>query len=251
MQKYLILGVILNFAVTIMLVLAANRLTGFDCGALRTLAGATVSALYAAACTVPRLWFFQSRLWYAVSLLLISLTAFGLERSTLRRGLVFCLLRLTLDGLTDGLDNFSDLIWVGILSLLCLYGLKGGVWQHYVPVALSFGQQTVNLTALHDTGNTLLDPISGQPVLVVGADVASNLTGLTRQQLAKPVETMGMIPGLRLIPYKTVGKSGEFLLAMKIKNAKIGGRKSDALVAFAPHELDGTGKYQALIGGMV
>lgn len=248
MQKYLILGVIMNFAVNLMLILATNRLTGYDCGVLRTLGGALVSAAYAAACMIHRLWFLQSRLWYAVSLLLVSLTAYGVD---LRRGLIFCSLRLALDGLTDGSDSFYDLIWIGIISLMCIYGLRGSMWQRYVPVVLSLGQQTVNLTALHDTGNTLMDPVSGQPVLVVDADIASHLTGLTRQQLAKPVETMGTFPGLRLIPYKTVGKSGDFLLALKIKNAKIGGRKTETLVAFAPQELDGTGKYQALIGGTV
>ena len=251
MQKYIVLGVVLNFAVNFMLILAASRLTGFECSVLRGMTGASVSVLYAAACTAPRLLFLQSRLWYMVSLAVVSLFAFGVERSTLRRGVVFCLLRLALDALADGTDTYFDLIWAGGLSLVCLFGLRGGMWQRYVPVALYYGQQAVSLTAMHDTGNTLLDPVTGQPVLVVGADVAHQLTGLTKQQLSQPVETMGAFPGLRLIPYKTVGKSGEFLLALRIKNAKIGERTTDTLVAFAPEELDGSGMYQALIGGMV
>lgn len=251
MQKYIVLGIVLNFAVNFMLIMAASRLTGFECGIRSGLAGASVSGLYAAVCTVPRLWFLQSRLWYAVSLVLVSLAAFGLERSTLRRGVVYCILRFALDGLTDGTDNYFDLIWAGGLSLVCLFGLRGGMWQRYIPVAMHLGQQTISLTALHDTGNTLSDPITGDPVLVVGADIAEKLTGLSKQQLAAPVATMGSIPGLRLIPYKTVGRSGDFLLALKIKNVRIGQRKTDTLVAFAPEELDGTGMYQALIGGMV
>lgn len=250
MADYLVLGVVLNFIVNFMLVLAASRLSGFDCGILRACLGAAVSALYAIACTVPRLWFLQSRLWYSVSLVLVSLTAFGLERTTVCRGLVFCLLRLALDGLTDGNDDYFDLIWAGSLSLICLYGFRGGLWRHYVPVELCYGQQAVSVTALHDTGNSLRDPVTGSSVLVIGADAASALTGLTRQQLSQPVDAMGAIPGLRLIPYKTVGNSS-FMLALRIPNAKIGTRKEDMLVAFAPQEIDGNGKYQALIGGTV
>ena len=251
MTQYIAAGLILNFAVNFMLLLATSRLTGFVCNGLSALRGAAVSALYCAVCFVPRLWFLESRLWYVVSLCLVSLAAFGIERSTLRRGLVYCLLRLALDGLADGTDSFFDLIWAGSLSLVCLYGFRGGMWRHYVPVMLCYGQQAVNVTALHDTGNTLKDPITGRSVLVVGADVAKKLTGLTGQQLSQPLATMGKLPGLRLIPYKTVESAGSFMLALLIKNARIGDRREDTLVAFAPVELDENGTYQALIGGAV
>lgn len=251
MTKYIVLGIVLNFIVNFMLILAASSLTGFACRGYRAILGAAVSALYAAACTVPRLWFLERGHWYGVSLLLVSLTAFGIERTTLFRGFVYCLLRLVLDGLADGTDTFFDLVWALCLSLVCMYGLRGGIWRRYVPVALQYGKKTVDLTALHDTGNTLRDPVTGKPVLVVGADVAKTLTGLTKQQLMCPVETIGIFPGLRLIPYKTVESSGKFLLALPIKNARIGSRQADTLVAFAPQELDGKGIYQALIGGTV
>lgn len=251
MEKYIIVGLILNFCVNFMLLLAASRLTGFSCGVLSAVLGAAVSVLYGAACTVPRFWFLEGRLWYMVSILIASLTAFGIERSTVRRGLAYCLLRLALDGLADGTDDYFDLIWAGCLSLVCLFGFRGGIWRHYVPVMLCYGQQAVNLTALHDTGNTLRDPITGRSVLVVGADVAKTLTGLTKQQLSEPLVTIGKIPGMRLIPYKTVESTGRFMLALPIKNARIGDRREDTLVAFAPEELDGKGMYQALIGGTV
>ena len=81
--------------------------------------------------------------------------------------------------------------------------------------------------------------------------MARELTGLTKQQLRKPVDALGTIPGLRLIPYRTVDQSGRFLLALQLKHTKIGKRTGSALVAFAPEVLDGNGKYQALIGGTV
>ena len=102
-----------------------------------------------------------------------------------------------------------------------------------------------------DTGHSLRDPVTGSQVLIVGADVAQTLTGLSPQQLADPVRCMGKLPGLRLIPYKTVGKSQGMLLAMQMPNGKIGNRTGNILVAFSPQVLDESGKFQALIGGNV
>ena len=131
------------------------------------------------------------------------------------------------------------------IGFACLAIGKG---RDLIPVELTYGAQTVRLTALRDTGNSLRDPITGKPVLIVGADIAEKLTGLSPAALRDPVRTMGSLPGLRLIPYRTVGNTG-FLLALRIPSVKIGNRQGSALVAFSPHIL-GSG-YQALTGGTV
>ena len=82
----------------------------------------------------------------------------------------------------------------------------------------------------------------------MGADVAQMLTGLTLTALQDPVGSIGTIPGLRLIPYQTVGNTG-MMLAINISNAKIGNRRGNTLVAFSPQIFNG--HYQALTGGMV
>jgi len=116
-------------------------------------------------------------------------------------------------------------------------------------VELSYGDKRVQLTALRDTGNTLRDPVTGRQVLVVDASTAGKLTGLSVQQLKKPVESVTALPGLRLIPYRAVGQAGGLLLALKIPQAKIGSWQGSALVAFAPEGLGSDGTYQALTGG--
>ena len=103
--------------------------------------------------------------------------------------------------------------------------------------------------SVEDTGNLLRDPITGRQVLVVGGDVALELTGLTQEQLRSPVESIGALPGLRLIPYRNVGNSSGFLLALRLQNVKIGKWKGSTLVAFAPEGLSSEGAYQALTGG--
>ena len=98
-------------------------------------------------------------------------------------------------------------------------------------------------------GNTLRDPITGEPVLVVAGSVGQRLTGLTEDQLRTPLETLARrpIPGLRLIPYRAVGQSGGMLLGVRMDKVSVGSRQGSAIVAFAPEGLGGEGLYQALV----
>ena len=111
----------------------------------------------------------------------------------------------------------------------------------------------LKIAALYDTGNTLRDPISGERVLVAGADIGETLFGLERYQLENPVETMLCPPvkGLRLIPYCTVGNSGGMLLAIRCDHVRIDQWQGSALVAFSPEKIGKGDVYQVLTGGIV
>lgn len=245
---------ILNFLVDFLLLLAASRLCGYPIKAYRAALGGGVGAVYAVCCLLPGFYFLGNILWRVVSLMAVAVVAYGLTKSTLRRGLVFAFLSLALGGAVLGLGRggFVGIVSAaGVLCLLCFFGFRGRIGgTTYIPVELSYGQTHLHLTALQDTGNTLRDPITGKQVLVVGADVALQLTGLTREQLRKPVESVGVLPGLRLIPYHTVG-GNSFLLAMRLQNVKIGPWQGSTLVAFAPDGLSSEGAYQALTGGAI
>lgn len=245
--------VALSIMVEILLLLGTNRLCGYPSGILRMLLGAMIGGLYAGACMLPGFRFLGGILWRVVSLGLTSIVAFGLSQSTLRRGAVFALLHMALSGISQGLGNgrpISLLIGAGGIFALCLLGFRGSIGgRQLIPVELRYAGKHLRLTALRDTGNTLRDPVTGSSVLVVGADAASKLTGLTPQQLKHPVETIGAIPGLRLIPYRCVGQDGGFLLALRIPQVKIGSWQGSALVAFAPEGLGKGTQYQALTGG--
>jgi stage II sporulation protein GA (sporulation sigma-E factor processing peptidase) len=121
--------------------------------------------------------------------------------------------------------------------------------KHFVPVELSYGGEKVTLTALQDTGNSLRDPLTGQPVLVIGANAAQKLTGLTPEQIRDPAKALTALPGLRLVPYRAVGRQNGMLLALKMDNVKIGAFRGSRVVAFAPEGLGENGEYQALTGG--
>lgn len=244
----------LNFLIDFLLLLASARLCGYPARLRRILLSAALGAVYATCCLLPGFSFLGNILWRMVSLGLMAVIAYGVSLSALRRGLVFAFLSLALGGAALGLEKggFLGLVCAaGVVCLLCCMGFRGRIGgSTYLPVELSYGQKNLHLTALQDTGNTLRDPITGTDVLVVGADVAGALVGLTREQLQNPVESIGALPGLCLVPYHSVGKSS-FLLAMRLKNVKIGSWRGNSLVAFAPEGLSREGAYQALTGGNV
>lgn len=186
-----------------------------------------------------------------VSVILTGLLAFGCRAEGLRSCTLYVLLRFAIAGALIPrwiLRPWPLLSASLLLLLLCLLGLPSKS-ENLVPVELHYGTNHMSLTALRDTGNTLHDPVTGKPVLILGADAARLLTGLTIQQLRCPIETMGAIPGLRLIPYRAIGGGG-LLLALQLPMVRIGSRKSSALVAFAPEILSREGKFQALTGGI-
>lgn len=252
---YLDLVVLLNFMVDFLLILGANRLAGFPASPVRSAAAAAVGGIYGGVCLLPSFRFLGGIVWRFVFLALMALIAFGLNRSALRRGVLFILLSMALGGIALGIGNGGRLALIGGaagVTLLCAVGFQGKVGtQKYATVELELNGRKRQMTALHDTGNTLKDPVTGWGVLVAGPDVAWDLLGLTAGQLSTPVQTMVQppCPGLRLIPYRAVGQPSGMLLAARMDKVKINGKNRDMIVAFAPQNL-GMDGYEALAGGL-
>ena len=159
---------------------------------------------------------------------------------------------MALGGIALGLGqkNIPSLILAaGGVAALCFFGFRGKLGKSFVPVELCYGENRIKLTALRDTGNSLRDPLTGQEILIISPRAATRLTGLTPSQLKDPAGSLGALPGLRLVPYRAVGKAG-VLLAIRLQEAKVGTRQGAQLVAFAPDGL-GNGEYDALTGGAV
>lgn len=257
MSVYVDVVMILNFLVDFFLLLGTNRLSGFPPGLKRSAAAAALGAVYSGACLLPGFHFLMNTLWRFVSLAMMAVIAFGWNKSALSRGGLFVLLSMALGGIAMGLGGGSFwmlLLCAGGVWLLCVIGFgKSAGQREYVPLSISYGENRVNLIALRDSGNTLRDPITGEQVLVIGAEQAVRLTGLTEQQLRSPLETAAQrpIPGLRLIPYRAVGQPGGMLLALRFRDVQVGSRRADALVAFAPEAVGKGECYQALTGGAI
>lgn len=257
MRIYLDLVMILNFLVDFLLLLGTNRLSGFPTEGKRLACAAALGGLYSGACLLGGFRFLGNSLWRLVSLGGMAGIAFGWNRSTLKRCGVFVLLSMALGGIAVGFEKSnipSLLLAAGGVWLLCRIAFGGSIGQkEFVPIELTYGENTASLIALRDSGNTLRDPITGEQVLVIAGDVARKLTGLTIEQLRTPLETLAQrpLPGLRLVPYKAVGQGGGMLLAMGFDNVKIGSRRQRAVVAFAAEGLGSGEMYQALTGGVL
>ncbi len=256
MTVYLDLVMGLNFLVDFLLLLGTNRLSGCPAEAKRCAAAAVLGSVYGGACLLPGFRFLGSLLWRTVFLGLMGGIAFGLDAGAVKRTGIFLLLTMALGGaaVSFGQGNWLSLILSAAgLWLLCRLAFPEGMGtQSYVPLELTHGDTHLTLTALRDTGNTLRDPVTGEQVLVLSAEAARKLTGLTREQLKDPLDTLARhpVPGLRLIPYRAVGSSG-FLLGLRFPDARLGNRKQSIVAAFAPEGLGRGEGCQALAGGMV
>ena len=243
----------INFLVDFLLLLGTNRLTGFPSEMKRLMAAAMLGGVYSGVCLLPDFRFLGNLLWRVISLGLMGAIAYGCSPSALRRCGVFLLMSLALGGLAVCIGR-SDawglvLALTGLWSLSCFSFRERAGSRDYVPMEITHGGQTVKLLALRDTGNTLRDPVTGEQVLVIAPWAACRLTGLTERQLKTPLETVGVIPGLRLIPFRTVGQGSGMMLAMTFEQVLVGNRRGRALVAFAPEGFGSGSVFQALTGG--
>ena len=218
MEIYLDIVVILNFLVDFFLILATNRISGHGPGIKKAALASVLGAAYAAGCILPGFRFLSNILWRIISFAIMSLIAFGWDRSALRRGVLFIFLSLAMGGIAMGIGNggFWAVVMAALLvCLLCRLGFGGRPGQqHYIPVTILHNGKTLHLTALVDTGNTVLviehnlDVIKvadhiidlgpdggdgGGQIVATGTpeDVAQNPNSFTGQYLKKMLHTEG------------------------------------------------------------
>lgn len=248
---------VINFLVDFLLLLGTNRLSGYPSDKRRLSAASLLGAVYSGACLIPDFRFLGNMVWRIVILCLMGSIAFGWTTGALRRCGLFLMLSLALGGLAVciGRADIRVLALAG-LGLWCLCRLSfadppGN--RSYVPLEIGNGEVRLKLLALQDTGNTLRDPVTGQQALVLSRAAASRLTGLTQEQIRQPLETIALrpVPGLRLLPYRTVGQGSNMMLAKVFEDVVLDGIRQRQLVAFAPEDFGKGAAYQALTGGVV
>ena len=130
-----------------------------------------------------------------------------------------------------------------VLALLGRMGLRN-IGKELVAVTVTYRGRTERVMALVDTGNSLRDPITGESVTVLSPRIGERL-GLPAAVLRDPAGEL--LPGMRVIPARTVGGGG-LLAAIRCGQVLINGRPAGTLVAFAREPI-GNGEYQALTGG--
>jgi stage II sporulation protein GA (sporulation sigma-E factor processing peptidase) len=277
MVVYLDQAFLLNGLLDYLLLSACGAVTAAPGSRLRTGLAAALGGLYASLSLVPGFRFLGNLCWQMLFAGALCLIAFGPDRCLPRRIAVLLLLAAAFSGLVLVLTEVFSApaamvgsrvyypVGLGALVLTAggSYGLMRwtlGRLRHQggdiARVTVRHGDRRAEFTALQDTGNTLRDPISGLPVLVVDGDLAETFlpgAGAFPGGLQRPMELLEALsePGARLIPYKTIGVERGMLLAFRPEEVKVDGKQEELLIAFSPVPVSDGGGYKALLGGTV
>lgn len=253
MEFVVIISVLLNILVNVLLLLASAKLCDFPVRTRKLAVAVFLNALFGFGCFFLRGRALGYDFLWVILLTFLAINTYGFHGSSIRPAVIFISMSILYDIAVSGL--IEQKVWSLLLLIACiviiLFRSFRGEYKRYVPVEIKYKGVKNAFVALYDTGNLLRDPLTGNSVLIVAGDIAEKLTGLTRQQLANPVETIQLqvIPGLQLLPYSTIGQPQGLLLAMRFHDIKIGQKKLSGLVAFAPEAFFSGCKYQALTGG--
>lgn len=232
---------------------------------------------------LPGLGFLSHPLCRLASVVLMMLVSYGGSRRLLRQGVLFVALTFAFGGgvVAIGLMGGTGLslgkgvfysaldLKVVLLSAAVCYGVLTLVFQRLarhsatsgelVNIKLYLGENTADLTALVDTGNTLTDPVSGQPVVVAEGERLGQLFPQGKRpslvDLRNPTGALTRLgtgewkSRFRLLPYRSVGVDHGLLLAVRVDRMELDGQRiGPMLVALSPTSVSDGGGYQALIG---
>ncbi len=247
MAERILVVMAISLCVDGLLLLSANKLTGGQGKGTRLFFGALLAALYTGACLYSGR---MSGPWERLlCLVLVAAVSFGVEKESLLPAAAYLAANGVAAILAKGIGDGHGAVAAALVAALCM--LRGNFDNRTVAVKLRYGTQELSIRALRDTGNCLQDPLTGDSVLVLGAEAAKMLLGLELRQLQDPVATVaeGKVRGLRLIPYQTVGGKG-LMLALRIRDVQIGKIRKSKVVAFAPCMLNERNGFQGLTGGI-
>jgi len=268
-----------NALVNYLLLSAAARLSGEAASCLRRGLGAGLGALYALAVLLPgcrMLGMLTLRLLFAA---LMTAATFGAGHRLLRQWLLVLALSALYGGAVLAVETMlgGSVTFIGgaayyPVSFRALALTAGSVWLLFstvlsrlgahsggelVQAVLTLHGRTVRCTALRDTGNSLCDPVSGLPTLLVDWRVLRPLLPEAPAQLsADPVTVIEALRladptlRLRLLPYRTVGTAG-LLPALRCDRITLDGKTMPgALAAISPAPVSDGGAFHALTGGI-
>ena len=144
--------------------------------------------------------------------------------------------------LSPGLLVFSFSLFRALFELP-LRGAAGGRGREVLDVELRFLGRGASFRALVDTGNSLRDPVTDEPVMIVSPAALRTTFGELDAlfSLGEPTEILAAAAGLdalrgklRLIPYSAVNTRG-LLVAFRPESLRVGGEeRRDLIVALSP-----------------
>lgn len=277
---------LLNAVIDYLLLLTAARLAGEPLRRLRFLLAALWGGAYAVGVVLPGAEWLDHPLVRLAAAVIMLVIAYGGSMRLLRQSVLFFSVSCLLGGgmlavsllgrqsivLEHGVFCTSEDVKLLLLSAALCYAAATLLFQRIgkhsaftgevVSSRLVFLDREVTLATLIDTGNTLVDPVSGRGVLVAEGERLSPLfpkeVRLDRSLLRDPASAMEALgrtawgKRFRLLPYRSVGVDRGLLLAMRVDRLEVNGEdQGPALVALSPGPVSDGGGYQALLGPCV
>lgn len=245
---YADLTFLLNGGLNCLVLCCTMRLSGLPVRWIRVLAASALGGAYAVLAAIPIYGFLTAFLAKCMVSLLMASIAFGRGDFFFRRYLLFLAASCTLSGASIGAAAIlrrTESPWVVLLvsGVFCAFVLAVVFHRSADPrqtaqileATITCGEKSVTIPLLHDTGNTLRDPESGQTVCVVWKEA---LDPLGQQVYWK-------------IPFQSLGQPSGELDCFLCDSISIGGKVwKNYPIGVSPYPLSGTG-YVGLWGGEV
>jgi len=282
-----------NMLANCLIIKLASMISGCGVRLVRILQAAALGALYAVFATVfPKIPILNAIITKITVSALMVLIAFQPRTTSefLKRWGMLLLTAFLLAGCTIALSNILEggvITYGGLMYISPNGALKAFIFSvglcvilirpigrilsgkvlrdgSIVPVLIRLGEKSVRFNALVDTGNSLTDPITGYPVLVVEADtvktllppevyesVIKNRIELHTVSLSKDNESW--LKRMHLIPFKSIGRENGILTGFRPDNVRVcqeGTFKeiNDIIVGICSTKLSNNSRYTGLLG---
>ncbi len=171
--------------------------------------------------------------------------------------------------LTEGNWLIVNVVAMGTILIVAELGwgiVQKKIWQEmfFVPIEIQFGNKTVKVNALVDTGNRLKDPLTGTPVVIVESSVMVDVLPRELNDLinlsegSDLTEISAKLAGstwssrFRIIPYASIGKDRGLLIGfrptmVRVKEDKYFTETRNCIVGIHNRKLCPEGTYKALL----
>ncbi len=277
LDVYMIVNFTLNYALLYATAVAAGRRTT----AARLAAASALGSIYALGYLYPRLTYLYGYVGILSAAAVMVILAFHPLRGGRDAVLLIPFLGLAISGggmgllLMTGADGRGTAGSVSVVQLggIAVFILVSGYAIYrtrtfnnlssdlVTEVTVQIDGCSVTCRGLVDTGNRVVDPVSGDPVIIIEYPVIREVLPLSWQKMAASLE--GAIPGngpiasggwdrrLRVLPFRALQGSGGIMLGMKPDAVVIHGtaevRVTNVVVGVTREVLSSSGEYRALI----